>query len=110
MQATGVNRSRGSAKHHGARIPIPGPIGDDTSVPRVDLISVVDSRGDLPFGEVRRSDAEGEPCTNSIDFADWQIHCAFLMVPAQATVAKMLETFKGARHETEVSEDGGQES
>jgi arylsulfatase len=35
-----------------------------------------------------------ERSTNSIYYADWQIHRAFLMVPAQALVAKMLDTFK----------------
>jgi arylsulfatase len=35
-----------------------------------------------------------ERCTSRICYADWQIHRAFLMVPAQALVEKMLETFK----------------
>jgi arylsulfatase len=35
-----------------------------------------------------------ERSTNSIYYADWQIHRAFLMVPAQGLVARMLSTFK----------------
>jgi arylsulfatase len=35
-----------------------------------------------------------ERSTSSIYYADWQIHRAFLMVPAQALVAMMLETFR----------------
>ncbi|HEY0335106.1 MAG TPA: arylsulfatase [Stenotrophomonas sp.] len=35
-----------------------------------------------------------ERSTSSIYYADWQIHHAFYAVPAQAVVAKMLETFK----------------
>jgi arylsulfatase A-like enzyme len=32
--------------------------------------------------------------TDSINYANWQVHRAFLFVPAQAIVAKYLETFK----------------
>jgi arylsulfatase A-like enzyme len=35
-----------------------------------------------------------ERATSSVYYADWQIHRAFLMVPAQEIVAKVLSTFK----------------
>ena len=35
-----------------------------------------------------------ERATSSIYYADWQVHRVFIQVPAQAIVAKMLESFK----------------